>query len=165
LTPASDRPTKVEHLGFVLAIGGFIGWYLWNSAAASAAFENLLLIGPVSVAGIVLVLFIFVKTLLARDPANDEAGGIPSRLPVGRTRDAIAVIVAFVVFVAALQFAGFDIATFVFMAAVLMYLGERRIAWIIGLSLGVSVALTAGALATLTYPLPTAILGRLLGLQ
>jgi hypothetical protein len=50
------------------------------------------------------------------------------------------------------------------MAAVLVYLGERRIVWVAGLSLAIAAGLTAGALATLTYPLPTAFMGRLWGL-
>jgi hypothetical protein len=164
LTPEPERSARFEHLGFVAVLGVFVAWYLWGSVSASASFENLILVGPVSVLGIVLVLFILAQTLLRGNHTSDAAAGIPNRMPVGRTRDALAVILAFVVFVAALPIIGFDLATFFFMAAVLVYLGERRIVWIVALSLGIAVALTAGALATLTYPLPTAIMGRLWGL-
>jgi hypothetical protein len=160
-TPEPDRPSSLEHLGFVVVLGIFVVWYLWTSAAASATFENLLLVGPVSVVGLVLVAIIIVQTLFLKSATPRVAGAIPDRLPVGRTRDAIAVILAFLVFVGATSIIGFDLATFFFMAAVMWYLGERRIVWIVGLSLAVAVLLTAGALATLTYPLPTAILGRL----
>lgn len=144
-------------------LGAFIGWYLWNSATASATFENLLLVGPVGVLGLGLVLFIAAQTLLG-NRVPPVTAGIPQRMPVGRTRDAIAVIIAFLIFVAALPIIGFDVATFLFMAAVLVYLGERRIVWVAGLSLAIAAGLTAGALATLTYPLPTAFMGRLWGL-
>jgi Tripartite tricarboxylate transporter TctB family len=160
-TPEPDRPSDIEHLGFVAVLGVWMGWYLWNSAAASAKFENLFLVAPVGVLGLALVALIIGLTVFHKNAAPAAAGAIPDRLPVGRTRDAIAVIVAFLVFVAASPVIGFDLSTFFFMAAVMWYLGERRIVWIVGISLAVAVLLTAGALATLTYPLPTAILGRL----
>jgi hypothetical protein len=160
-TPEPDRPSTLEHLGFVLVLGLFVGWYLWTSVAASATFENLLLVGPVGVVGLVLVAIVIVQTVVQKNTTPAAAGAIPDRMPVGRTRDAIAVIIAFLAFVATTSIVGFDLATFLFMAAVMWYLGERRIVWIVGLSLAVAVLLTAGALATLTYPLPTAILGRL----
>jgi putative tricarboxylic transport membrane protein len=164
LTPASDRSAKFEHLGFVVAIGCFVGWFLWNSASASSTFQNLILIGPMAVLGLAIVLFIVVQTLLDGDRIDEGPAGITTRLITGRTRDAVAVIIAFLLFVTALPFVGFDLATALFMAAVLIYLGERRVVWVLALSLGVAVVLTAGALATLTYPLPTAIMGRLWGL-
>lgn len=160
-TPEPDRPSTLEHLGFVVVLGVFMGWYLWNSAAASATFENLFLVGPVSVLGLVLVAIVIGLTIFQINATPAAAGAIPDRLPVGRTRDAIAAIIAFLVFVAAAPVIGFDLSTFFFMAAVMWYLGERRIVWIGGISLAVAVLLTVGALATLTYPLPTAILGRL----
>jgi hypothetical protein len=160
-TPEPDCPSTLEHLGFVVVLGIFVAWYLWNSAAASATFENLFLVGPVSVLGLVLVAIVIAQTIFQKNTTTASAGAIPDRLPVGRTRDAIVVIIAFLVFVAASPVIGFDLSTFFFVAAVMWYLGERRIVWIVGLSLAVAVLLTAGALATLTYPLPTAILGRL----
>jgi hypothetical protein len=160
-TPEPDRPSTREHLGFVVVLGVWMGWYLWSSAAASATFENLFLVAPVSVLGLVLVAFIIVQTIFSKHATPAADGAIPDRMPVGRTRDAIAVIIAFLVFVAASPVIGFDLSTFFFVAAVMWYLGERRIGWIAGISLAVAVLLTAGALATLTYPLPTAILGRL----
>jgi hypothetical protein len=160
-TPEPDRPSTREHLGFVVVLGIFVGWYLWSSAAASASFENLILVGPVSVVGLVLVAIIIAQTIFQKNTTPTAAGAIPDRLPVGRTRDAIAVIIAFLVFVGASPVIGFDLSTFFFMAASMWYLGERRIVWIVGLSLAVAVLLTVGALASLTYPLPTAILGRL----
>ncbi len=164
MTPESDRASRYEHLGFVAVLGAFVGWYLWGSVAASPTFENLLLVGPVAVLGLVLVVFIIAQTLLRGNRVTEAESGIPDRMPVGRTRDAIAVIIAFVLFVAALPVIGFDLSTLFFIAAILIYLGERRAVWVAGLSLAIAVGLTVGALATLTYPLPTAILGRLWGL-
>ena len=110
------------------------------------------------------MVFIIAQTLLRGNRVTEAESGIPDRMPVGRTRDAIAVIIAFVLFVAALPVIGFDLSTLFFIAAILIYLGERRAVWVAGLSLAIAVGLTVGALATLTYPLPTAILGRLWGL-
>jgi len=63
-------------------------------------------------------------------------------------------MVLFGAFVAAIPYAGFDAATFVFVLATLWLLGERRIVFSLSLSLGIAAALSVAALTLLTFPMP-----------
>ena len=60
-------------------------------------------------------------------------------------------------FVIAIPYIGFDVATFLFVAATLWLLGERRILILLSLALGISSALSLAALTLLTFPMPMAI--------
>ena len=63
----------------------------------------------------------------------------------------------FGLFVAAMPYLGFDIATFFFVIATLWLLGERRVLFSLSLALGISVALSVAALTLLTFPMPLGI--------
>jgi hypothetical protein len=41
-----QRAPDWEHLVFLSAIVAFLIWYVWDAAAASPTFSNLILIGP-----------------------------------------------------------------------------------------------------------------------
>jgi hypothetical protein len=66
-------------------------------------------------------------------------------------------MVSFGVFVAAISYVGFDIASFLFIAASLWLFGERRVIFTLSLALGISAGISIAALALLTFPVPMGI--------
>jgi hypothetical protein len=141
-------------LALIAAFAIFVVWYLRACVVAAPTTENLLLILPVAGAAIVLI------AIVAAGIVRESAQSVTATAKPW-TRRTASVIVAFALYVIALPFAGFDVATFVFVAALLPALGERRPAVVGGLALAIAIGLTAGALATLSYPLPTLFVGRL----
>jgi len=154
--------TDWEHLFFVAFILAFLVWYLWTATAASPTFSNLILIAPVGALAGVLAMYagaaeLFGHTAVMKGvnfAAGTERHQTPSRFRVGSLVTIGLLMVLFGAFVAAIPYAGFDAATFVFVLATLWLLGERRIVFSLSLSLGIAAALSVAALTLLTFPMP-----------
>jgi hypothetical protein len=152
-----------EHLSFLTAILAFLVWYLWDATAASPTFSNLILIAPVGALAIALCCYVASAELIGRraaaqaDASGDRGPAASSRFrttPLGT----IALLMSlFALFVAAIPYLGFDIATFFFMIATLRLLGERNPFFALALALGISAGVSIAALALLTVPMPMGI--------
>lgn len=153
--------TDWEHLFFLAIILAFLVWYLWTAAVASPTFSNLILIAPVGAVAGILALYvgateIFGHAAVTRAAAFSAAAEqhAPSRFRAGSLIKIGLLMVLFGAFVAAIPYAGFDVATFVFVLATLWLLGERRVLFSLSLALGIAAALSVAALTLLTFPMP-----------
>ncbi len=164
-TTGSDtesRSARLEHLAVLAVFAAFVVWYVRDCVRASPTIDNLLLIVPAGGAAAVLLAVVAFRILNDARRARRAVHGPLANTVDGRwSRKTLSVIVAFAIYIAALPFAGFDVATFLFVGGVLVALGERRPLVAGGFALAVAVALSAAALATLSSPLPTAFAGRL----
>lgn len=158
-----QRVIDWEHLCFLAALVAFVGWYLWDAAAASPTFSNLILIAPAGAFAIVLAFYIASTELLQLRPSAGAAVAAKAAPPAERTASrfregsvrTIALLMGlFGLFVAAIPYAGFDVASFAFTAATLWFLGERRLLFGLLLALGLAVSVSIAALALLTVPMP-----------
>lgn len=154
-----------EHLLFAALLLAFIVWYLWTAAAASLTFSNLILIGPVGAVAAGLLLYIASIEIFGRmsaanassiqaDAAASTAHG---RFRSGSLATIAALMGLFGAYVVAIPYIGFDVATFLFVGATLWLLGERNIAVLLSLALGIAVALSVAALTLQTFPIPLAV--------
>ncbi len=155
-----------EHAGFLLAILGFIVWYLWDATAASPTFSNLILIAPVGAFALILTAYIGLVEIFGvraapSIPQNDQvearAETTPSRFRAGSLRTITLLMGLFGLFVAVMPYLGFDVASFLFIIATLWLLGERRVMFSLLLALGISAGISIAALALLTFPIPMGI--------
>jgi hypothetical protein len=136
----------------LLAIVLFCAWYLADAVRASAGTENLLLIAPAAVLGMLLSLGILAGELRrARRPAEGPAAAAGNGAKDRRT---LVFVGLMALYVAGLAYGPFDLATFLFAAASLLALGERRWIFVIVFSAVLTVALMACLTALLPSSLP-----------
>lgn len=141
------------HVAMVLAIALFCAWYLWDATRASASADNLLLIAPAAVLGILMSLGIAwseVRRGWRHAPTTAAGSGVGGRKDV-RTVVFIGLMALYVV---GLAYWPFDLATFLFTAASLYALGERRWLFVVVFSATLTVALMACLTALLPGTLP-----------
>lgn len=152
-----------------LALAGFFlilsCWYLSDAYKASSSQENLLLILPASCVVIVLCLWIIGSTVYhhvaavppAEAPTQEEDGedGQEQKKQVS-VPAAMAILAAFVL---SMDWIGFDLATFVFLAALMFLQGERRIIWLGGFSAVFAFLISLFFEYMIPYPMPM-LLGR-----
>jgi putative tricarboxylic transport membrane protein len=156
------RSVDWEHFLFLAIMAAFLVWYLADATLASPTFSNLILVAPVGAVAVGLLIYVVVAELIgpgaaveAAAPAEGGATGDPSRFRTTTSLGSITLLmVFFALFVAAIPYAGFDVATFVFVAATLWLLGERRVAFTLSLALGIAVGISIAAMTLLTFPLP-----------
>lgn len=149
----------------------FVLWYLATATIASASFSNLILIAPVGAVAIVLLLHIGWAEIAgpgpvapsAPAPAQPQAGAAERRFRSGSMRTIGPLMGLFALFVVAIPYLGFDIATFFFVGATLWLLGERRVLFSLTLSLAMAAALSVAALALLSFPMPLGVARTLWG--
>lgn len=161
-----EHRTDWEHLFFLAIILAFLVWYLWTATAASPTFSNLILIAPVGAVAGILVLYvglaeIFGHTAIVKAAAFGQVAAAteatPSRFRAGSLTTIMLLMGLFGLFVAAIPYFGFDVATFFFILATLWLLGERRVMFSLSLALGIAAVLSIAALTLLTFPMPLAI--------
>ena len=124
-----DRKVCVDlpHLAFATAIAGWAGWYAWDASHAGAGIENLILIAPASAGALILYLFVAASCCRVVAGAQDVADGLRPSLAAGvgvKVAGSMALLGGLVV---AGPLIGFDVACFVYVAAMLAFLGERRV--------------------------------------
>lgn len=161
MSSEGGRRVDWEHLFFLAGILAFLVWYLWTSTVASPTFSNLILIAPVGAVAGVLALYIGAAEIFGHTAVMKAATfsasaeqHAPSRFRAGSLATIGLLMALFGLFVAAIPYAGFDVATFVFVLATLWLLGERRVAFSLSLSLVIAAALSVAALTLLTFPMP-----------
>jgi putative tricarboxylic transport membrane protein len=160
-----EHRTDWEHLVFLAIVLIFLVWYLWTATAASPTFSNLILIAPIGAVAGILALYIgavetFGHTAVMKAAAFGQGAAAetaPSRFRAGSLTTIGLLMVLFGLFVVAIPYVGFDVATFVFVLATLWLLGERRVLFSLSLALGIAAALSIAALTLLTFPMPLAI--------
>ena len=114
----------VPHLLFILGAGGWVAWYGLDALRAGANIQNLSLIAPCVVLALGLALTIIANcfTLTRATPAPSPRAPLSADF----RRRILGTMALLALYVAAAPFAGFDIATFVYILATLAFLGERR---------------------------------------
>ncbi len=161
-----QHATDWEHVFFLVTILAFLVWYLWDATAASPTFTNLILIAPVGALAVILALYIgsieiFGHHGMPKDApvgkVETVAGNAPSRFRAGSVGTITLLMGCFGLFVAAIPYLGFDVATFGFIVATLWLLGERRVLFTLALALGISAGISITALTLLTFPIPMGI--------
>ena len=161
-----EHRTDWEHLVFLAIVLIFLVWYLWTSTVASPTFSNLILIAPVGAFALILTAYIGLVEIIGvratpSIPQNDQvearAETTPSRFRAGSLRTITLLMGLFGLFVAAMPYLGFDVASFLFIIATLWLLGERRVIFSLLLALGISAGISIAALALLTFPIPMGI--------
>jgi len=118
----------VPHIAFISTLAAFCAWYLYDARLNSADFADLLLIQPIAI-GVFLVYFYIVCNAVTVE-RHDVAA--PAALPERERIERLAAIRIFgsmalvTLYVVSLNWIGFDVATFCYVAASLLLLGERR---------------------------------------
>jgi hypothetical protein len=128
----------IPHLLFVTAIAGWCAWYWLDAWMAAADIQNLSLIEPTAILAVVVYLLILPSCIRIRSAAH-AAGPVlsprPALVPAFRTR-IIGAMLLLALYVAASVTIGFDVASFCYILATLLFLGERRIAVLLLASAG-----------------------------
>lgn len=154
------------HLIFLAVIGAAVLWYLLDVMSVSLNIHNLLLVAPLSVVALGLCAIIVPQCFRRRGaelkPEREDlhaAGSavlrsshVQSLLAVG----GVALSLGF--YVSLLNVIGFDVATCLFVLAVMLICGERRPIVLTVYPLAVAVVLVLGFRALLPYPMYTLVI-------
>lgn len=148
------------HLAFVLAVAAFCAWYWFDARAASTSIQNLLIIQPAAIFVLLLCAAIAVRLVRIERAAEVSEKRAQAAALLRALRDSGELRGAFFAvllgaYVAGVLFAGFDLATFLFLAAGMFVLGERRPAVLAGFSGLLALALSYGFKVMLSVPVPT----------
>ena len=151
--PDMGRPApRWGHLAFLATVAGYAAWYAADAYMASAKLQNLILIVPGAALCIGLAAGLAYRELRpAGAPAatSDDTTGsgennavtaeesVDERIPP-------VLLAMLAVYVVAMAWIGFDIATFLFVGAALYLLGQRNWALILGYSTAFTFAVVAG---------------------
>lgn len=117
----------VPHLALATGIATWCVWYCRDAWLAQADVENLIMIVPASLAALVLYIFVAADcfSVVGRTDDLSTLSRRPLEKGVGiKLAGTMALLAAFVV---AGPLIGFDVASFVYILATLMLLGERRL--------------------------------------
>lgn len=126
-------------------------WYLIDCYKASATTENLLLILPVGI--IVLCLSLWISATTFRDSRRAAEPKEEKK----KEKKEVSVLGAMIIlagFVLSMDWIGFDVATFLFIAALMFLQGERRLAWLGGFSFIFAFLVSIFFEYMIPYPMP-----------
>ena len=147
----------LPHLAFATGLMGWIAWFCRDAWLSDNAIENLILIVPASAVALLLYLFVAASCF---KPVETEATASPH----GRVTSGLALKIAgsmalLAAFAVAGPLIGFDVVSFVYLLAMLLLLGERRI-WVLVLAPLIFSALAIYCFGTiLATPLPMLLFG------
>jgi len=145
------------HLLLLCVIATVILAYWLDARGTSLKINNLLLVQPAAILGLVLVALVLPQVFrkVSVEDVPDAAARRQELLNVGR----VALLAgAFGLFVFSLETIGFDIATFVFVAVGLYLCGEKKL-WVIGVYSAIfTVLVVYGYQALVPYPFPLTVL-------
>lgn len=126
-----DVAIDVPHLLVLLCIEAFCLWYLLDARAASTDVQNLLLIEP---AAFLAFIFFF---LILRDIVKIAGAPVAmeprDRLARGKIIRVVGSMALLGMYVGAMDFIGFDLATALYVFGSLALLGERRV-WVLAIT-------------------------------
>ena len=162
------RHYKVDygHLAFLTLISGYVAWYFADALSVGRNVNNLLLVAPLSVFGILMALLI-VPQCIRRADAEEEAESkeeqydpLAPKLPTERRQVMRMVMLggALGALVFSLAYIGFDTAIFLFAAAAMAICGERRPLHLLGFAAVVTLVTVYGFKALMSYPMFTLVL-------
>jgi hypothetical protein len=116
----------VAHLAFATAIAAWCVWFCYDAWSAQRDVENLILIVPASAAAVALYAVVAAGCFrLTRRPEAPAVVRRPlERGPAVKIAGTMALLAAYTV---TGPLIGFDVATFAYILAMLLFLGERRI--------------------------------------
>ncbi|MCP1337915.1 tripartite tricarboxylate transporter TctB family protein [Futiania mangrovi] len=144
------RAPSWGHLAFIGAAAAFLIWYFLDAYGASSRLENLMLIAPATAIGLGLCLFLAAAEFVTVEGAAPRTAlpAVDPRVPLF-----MALLAAYV---AALVYdLGFDVASFLFLAASLWVLGERRPTLLVVFPAVFTVLIVLGMQELLSIPVPT----------
>lgn len=138
-------------------------WYFLDAYRASSSTENMLLILPAAAVVIGLCLWIII-TILYNDSRSSSAQSLdeekkPSEKSEKKPVSVLGAMFILACFVLSMDWIGFDVATFLFMSALMFLQGERRFIWLGGFSLIFAVLVSLFFEYMIPYPMPM-LLGR-----
>jgi hypothetical protein len=118
----------LPHLAFATEIVAWCIWYCQDAWHAQRDVENLIMILPASCAAVIL--YVVVAAGCVHTVRDQEQAVAPLRRSlasgiVGKIAGTMALLAAYVV---AAPLIGFDVMSFVYILAMLLFLGERRVA-------------------------------------
>lgn len=153
------------HLIFLTFLTGYLAWFLYDAISVSTKVNNLLLVSPTAVLGLLLAVFIVRQCFQRADslPVEDEPeqyDPLAPKLPTER-KQVIRMLTlggALGVFVFSLAYIGFDVAIFLFALVTMAICGERRPLHLVGFSAAVAVVTVYGFKALMSYPMFTLLL-------
>jgi len=134
----------LPHLAFATTIAGWCAWFLRDAWLSASDVENLILIAPAAIAAIILYGFVAAGCF---HRVTGDAKPAPLRAPLTA---GIAIKIAGAMGL----LAGFDIASFVYLFAMMFFLGERRILVLLLVPLIFCIAAIYCFNAILSTPLP-----------
>lgn len=142
--------SELSLVGFFLIL---TCWYLFDSYKASSSTQNLLLILPSAVVVILLCLWVAFRTLfdLRKKQETEPEEKEPKPEKKVSVLAAMALLAGYVLI---MDWIGFDVATFLFIAALMFLQGERRIAWLGGFSFGFAFLVSLFFEYMIPYPMP-----------
>jgi hypothetical protein len=154
------------HLIFLAVIGGAVLWYFLDAVSVSLNIHNLLLVAPLSVLALCLCLVILPQCFRRTDDvvvssSGPDMHGGASALHSSSARNLVPIgglVLALGLYVSLLDVIGFDIASWLFVLAVMLICGERRPLPLVLYPLLVSLILISAFRALLPYPMYTAII-------
>lgn len=151
---AGSRVVAIDlpHLLLLAGLGGFCIWYLLDSRAASTDVQNLLLIEPVALLGLVLILLIM-RTAVTVVPGPHVASPREC-LPRSTFLKVLGSMLLLGGYVALAPYLGFDVTTAAYVCGNLWVLGERRPALLIGVPLLFAFVVTQLFRMAVSTPLP-----------
>lgn len=135
-------------------------WYLLDAYRASSSSENMLLILPAAAVVIGLCLWIIGTTLYSdfhRISAQSLAKEEKTSEKKSSEKKPVSVLGAMFIltcFVLSMDWIGFDLATFLFMVALMFLQGERRLFWLGGFSLSFAILVSLFFEYMIPYPMP-----------
>jgi hypothetical protein len=121
----SKIAVDVPHLGFVSAITGWCAWFCRDAWLSQADVENLIMIVPAAAAAALLYVFVAAGCLRVVDATDVSEMRRPLDRGIGAKIAGTMTLLAALVIAGPLI--GFDVASFVYILATLLLLGERRI--------------------------------------
>jgi len=129
-------------------------WYLLDAYGASSSTENLLLILPVATVVIVLCLWILGRVFFQTSKQKAKTDAEEHTKPEKKKVSVFGAMIILAAFVLSMDWVGFDLATFVFLAALMFLQGERRPIWLVGFSLVYAILVSLFFESMIPYPMP-----------
>jgi hypothetical protein len=145
------------HLGFVLFLAAVMVAYLLDARGVSLKTNNLLMLQPAVMIGLVLCLIVLPQCF---HPVDDDRRPAPDRTPTdyGELLRVGLLAGAFLAFVLSMERVGFDVAAWAFVTFGLWLCGERKVLALTLFPLVFTAIVVAAFRWILPYPFPTVIL-------
>ena len=143
---------NVGSLIFLSIIMAWCIWYLIDTISAGWRLQNLMLILPAFIVICVLFTAIFLKDLSRAAHGPDKSQNSKKAKSSLSSRKLALLFIVFGVYILAMPEIGFDLSSFLFLAIIMLVLGERRYLFIVVYSAIFSTGLSLALVHLMTYP-------------